>query len=87
MRMGTVLQPPKSGKTAKNVSGTGAVDPNESREQRYDRLYPARPKLTVEEYIAGQGKDVVAARERFTRLDANKDGFMTREEFIGSRKK
>jgi hypothetical protein len=63
------------------------VNPNESREQRYDRLYPGKPKLSVEEYLAGQNKTDPAARERFAKMDANQDGFMTREEFIGPRKK
>ena len=84
---GSDFQPPKSGKTAKNISGSGAADPNESREQRYDRLYPGKPKLTLEEYLAGQSKSDAAVRERFAKMDANKDGFMTREEFIGTRKK
>lgn len=58
-------------------------DPNEPRDRRYDRLYPGKPKLTEEEYLAGQGRDRAAARERFAKLDRDRDGFVTRDEFIG----
>ncbi|MCB1065734.1 MAG: hypothetical protein KDN20_22805, partial [Verrucomicrobiae bacterium] len=64
-----------------------SYDPNEPRDQRYDRLYPNKAKLTVDEYLAGQGGDMAAAKERFTKLDQNGDGFVAREEFIGSGRK
>lgn len=63
-----------------------AYDPNEPRDQRYDRLYPGKPRLTEEDYVAGQGGDKAAARERFGKLDKDGDGFVTRAEFIGGAK-
>lgn len=63
-----------------------AYDPNEPRDQRYDRLYPGKPRLTEEDYVAGQGGDKAAARERFGKLDKDGDGFVTRSEFIGGAK-
>ena len=55
---------------------------DEDRGARFDRLYPGKTKLTLAEYLAGQGADKDAAKERFTKFDANKDGFVSREEFI-----
>ena len=62
---------------------TGGYDPNEPRDRRYDRLYPGKTKLSLEEYLAGQAGDKDAAKERFSKQDKDKDGFVTREEFIG----
>ena len=61
----------------------GGYDPNEPRDKRYDRLYPGKAKLSLEEYLAEQAGDKDAAKERFTKQDKDKDGFVTREEFIG----
>ncbi len=91
--VGSDSRPPKSGKTAQRISAPGAApvvkghDPNEPRDKRYDRLYPGKERLTVDEYLAGQGGDPAAAKERFTKLDADKDQFVTRDEFIRSGKK
>lgn len=86
--VGSDVQPPKSGKTVKKSSKSAkGYDPNEPRDQRYDRLYPGKARLTVEEYLAGQSGDQASAKERFGRLDQDKDGWVTREEFIGDRKK
>jgi arylsulfatase A-like enzyme len=87
---GSDLQPKKSGKVAKNVgvaAKSKAYDPNEPRDKRYDRLYPGKPKLTEAEYLSGQGGNKAEAKARFAKLDANKDGFLTREEFLGVGKK
>lgn len=86
---GSDFAPKKSGKVAKNVgaSKSKAYDPNEPRDKRYDRLYPGKAKLTLEEYLAGQGGDQAAAKERFTKQDKDTDGFVSREEFIGGSKK
>jgi hypothetical protein len=86
---GSDSQPPKSGKVAKTVGGSKskAYDPNEPRDKRYDRLYPGKPKLTEAEYLAGQGGDKAESKARFAKLDGDKDGFVTREEFIGGGKK
>lgn len=83
--VGSDARPPKSPKpSATQSKGKGkGYDPNESRDARYDRLYPGKPRVTEAEYLAGQGGDKVAAKERFAKLDQNKDGFVTRDEFIG----
>lgn len=62
---------------------TGGYDPNEPRDKRYDRLYPGKARLSLEEYLAGQAGDKEAAKERFAKQDKDKDGFVTREEFAG----
>ncbi len=72
----------------KTVSGgKKAYDPDEPRDARFDRLYPGKPKLTEAEYLAGQGGDAAAAKERFAKLDKDGDGMVSREEFIGGGKK
>lgn len=63
---------------------TKGHDANEPRDARYDRLYPGKAKLTEDEYLAGQGGDKAAAKDRFKKLDADGDGFVTRDEFISS---
>jgi hypothetical protein len=87
--VGSDLAPKKSGKVAKTVGAakSKAYDPNEPRDKRYDRLYPGKPKLTEAEYLSGQGADKAEAKARFVKLDGDKDGFVTREEFISSGKK
>lgn len=54
---------------------------DETRSARFDRLYPGKTKLTLDEYLAKQS-DQAAAKERFKNFDADKDGFVSREEFI-----
>jgi arylsulfatase A-like enzyme len=87
---GSDFQPKKSGRVVKVTGGAGkgkGYDPNEPRDKRYDRLYPGKPKLTESEYLAGQGGDKAEAKARFVKLDADKDGFVTRDEFISSGRK
>lgn len=81
--VGSDAAPAKSAKPAKPAP-TASAAADEPRDQRYDRLYPGKAKLTLEEYLARQGKDVAAAKERFAKQDKDKDGFVTREEFIGA---
>ena len=45
------------------------------------KIFLTAGELTLDEYLAQQS-DAEAAKERFGKLDANKDGFVTREEFI-----
>ena len=86
--VGSDARGPKSPKiTRKTEPSSKRYDPNEPRDQRYDRLYPGKPKLTEDQYIAGQGGDKAAAKERFVKLDGDGDGFVTRDEFIGGGKK
>ena len=54
---------------------------DEPRDVRYDRLYPGKAKLTLDEYLARQSNGD-EAKERFTKFDKDKDGFLSREEFI-----
>jgi iduronate 2-sulfatase len=70
-----------AGKPKSTAKGKPA-SANEPRDARYDRLYPDKPRLTLDEYLAGQGGDNAVAKERFLKFDANKDGAVTREEFI-----
>ncbi|MFZ4764895.1 MAG: hypothetical protein ACOYMN_08055 [Roseimicrobium sp.] len=42
---------------------------------RYDRLYPGKAKLTLDEYLARQSNGD-EAKERFTKFDKDKDGFL-----------
>lgn len=86
--VGSDEQPPKTAKTVqKTKPKSGGDDPNEPRDKRYDRLYPGKAKLTLDDYLAGQGGDQAAAKERFTKQDKDKDGFVSRDEFIGGAKK
>ncbi|MBL8826052.1 MAG: sulfatase-like hydrolase/transferase [Planctomycetaceae bacterium] len=55
---------------------------DETREQRFDRLYPGKAKLSLDEYLAAQKGDQAAAKARFKNLDKNQDGVISRDEFI-----
>jgi iduronate 2-sulfatase len=84
---GSDAQPPKPSKPVSTKASTkGGYNANEPRDQRYDRLYPAMPKVNVEQYLAKQGGDKAEAKARFTKMDKDGDGFVTRTEFIGSGK-
>lgn len=78
-----VVKKPKAEKPTASGTEKKAAPENESREARYDRLYPGKAQLTLEEYLTKQS-DNAAARERFTKFDANQDGVVTRAEFIAS---
>ncbi len=69
---------------AKPSAKAAAAD--EPRDVRYDRLYPGKAKLTLDEYLAKQSSKE-EAKARFEKFDADKDGFVTREEFITGGKK
>ena len=60
---------------------TAAAPADEDRGARFDRLYPGKTRLTLAEYLAKQS-DTEAAKARFEKFDANKDGIVSREEFI-----
>jgi hypothetical protein len=72
-------KPKGSGKPKPAVKSAAPAD--EDRGARFDRLYPGKTKLTPDEYLAKQS-DKEAAKERFKKFDADKDGFVSREEFI-----
>ena len=57
---------------------------SEPRDQRFDRLYPGKAKLSLQDYLAGQSGDVATSTERFAKMDQDKDGILTRKEFISS---
>lgn len=85
---GSDAQPPKTAKPAHSPKKKAmSYDPNEPRDKRYDRLYPGKARLTLDEYLSGQGGDSDSAKARFTKQDKDKDGFVSREEFIGGSKK
>jgi arylsulfatase A-like enzyme len=71
--------PKKAKAAAKPASPTAPAD--EDRGARFDRLYPGKLRLTLDEYLAKQS-DPAVAKERFTKFDANTDGFVSRPEFI-----
>jgi hypothetical protein len=78
-----VVKKPKAEKPTAPSTEKKPAPENESREARYDRLYPGKAQLTLEEYLTKQS-DNAASRERFTKFDANQDGVVTRAEFITS---
>ncbi len=71
----------KKPKAGGKPAAKNSAPADEERGARYDRLYSGKAKLTLDEYLAQQS-DAEAAKERFGKFDANKDGFVTREEFI-----
>ncbi|MBM3272334.1 hypothetical protein FJY94_03630 [Candidatus Kaiserbacteria bacterium] len=71
-------------KPASQPKATPSTSPaDETRTARFSRLYPGKEQLTVAEYLAAQGKDAAAAKQRFAKMDKNNDGILTRAEFIG----
>lgn len=64
-------------KSAANTTTPG----DEDRGARFDRLYPGKTKLTLDEYLAKQS-DAEAAKERFKKFDTDNNDSVSREEFI-----
>lgn len=82
--VGSAAEHPKSKVPANSpVPAKNSAPANKTREARYDRLYPGKAQLTLDEYLARQG-DTAAAKVRFAKFDSNNDGFVTRSEFISS---
>lgn len=54
----------------------------ETREERFERLYTGKAQLNLDEYLAKQGGDQDTAKERFNKMDRNKDGIVTKAEFV-----
>jgi len=62
--------------------GTSGASANDKRGPRFDKLdKDHKGKLTLEEYTSRQS-DTAAAKARFETFDANKDGSISREEFV-----
>lgn len=79
---GSDSPPPKpAAKQAKTATQTKPLD--EDRVARFARLYPGKDQVTLDEYLAGQGGDKQAARDRFKKMDRDNDGLVTRSEFVG----
>jgi iduronate 2-sulfatase len=80
--VGSDLNPAAKTK-GKSISSAKPVttSSDEPRDARYDRLYPDKAKLTLDQYLAKQSNSD-EAKERFTKFDKDKDGFVSREEFI-----
>jgi iduronate 2-sulfatase len=80
--VGSDLNPAaKSKGKGKSSTKPATTSTDEPRDVRYDRLYPGKAKLTLDEYLARQSNGD-EAKERFTKFDKDKDGFLSREEFI-----
>jgi arylsulfatase A-like enzyme len=82
--VGSDLSPgAKSKGKGKSKSPTKPTTPSTDgpRDVRYDRLYPGKPKLTLDEYL-GRQSNSDEGKERFARFDSDKDGLLSREEFI-----
>ena len=80
--VGSDLNPAAEPKgNGKSPTKPATTSTEELRDVRYDRLYPGKAKLTLDEYLARQfiGDE---AKERFTKFDKNKDGLLSRDEFI-----
>lgn len=71
----------KKGKGKPKAAAKPKASDDEPRDVRYDRLYPGKAQLLLEDYLAKQS-NAEEAKERFTKFDVNKDGFVSREEFI-----
>ncbi len=71
----------KKGKGKPAPAAKSKPSDDEPRDVRYDRLYPGKAKLSLEDYLAKQS-NAEEAKARFTKFDANRDGFVSREEFI-----
>ncbi len=85
--VGSDAAPEKKSKGKSKAAAKPAAPPSdEPRDARYDRLYPGRARLSLGEYLAKQSNGD-EAEERFTKFDMDKDGFLSREEFIRSGKK
>ncbi len=85
--VGSDAAPEKKSKGKSKAAAKPAAPPSdEPRDARYDRLYPGRARLSLGEYLAKQSNGD-EAKERFTKFDMDKDGFLSREEFIRSGKK
>jgi arylsulfatase A-like enzyme len=70
----------KTKSKAKPEAATSAT--TEERGAKFDRINKAHAEaITREVYLASQS-DALAGAERFTKFDANKDGLLTREEFV-----
>jgi iduronate 2-sulfatase len=76
--VGSAAEVPKTKAPAKS-----SAPADETREARYDRLYPGQAQLTLDEYLARQS-DAAAAKVRFAKFDTNNDGIVTRSEFVTS---
>jgi hypothetical protein len=84
--VGSDAAPRNTAKGNPKAAAKAAPAPGEEdRGARYDRLYPGKAKLTLAEYLAHQS-DAEAAKERFTKFDTDRDGFITKEEFVGGGK-
>ncbi|MEQ1851036.1 MAG: hypothetical protein ABMA01_05520, partial [Chthoniobacteraceae bacterium] len=70
----------KKGKAA--PAPTTAPAGNDDRNARFDKLDVGKAGKLSREYYTTHQSDAAAAAERFTKWDKDKDGFLTREEFL-----
>lgn len=65
----------------KGTPKSAAKASEEPRDLRYDRLYPGMPRLSMAQYLKRQS-DQEAGRARFEMFDGDRDGWVSRDEFI-----
>jgi arylsulfatase A-like enzyme len=72
------------GKNGKAAAAAPAAVPasNDERNARFDKLDVGKSGKLSREYYTTNQSDAAAAAERFTKWDKDKDGFLTREEFL-----
>ena len=71
----------KNGKAAAAAPAAVATS-NDERNARFDKLDVGKSGKLSREYYTTNQSDAAAAAERFTKWDKDKDGFLTREEFL-----
>ena len=84
------IKTPVAGAAAKTVAPSAATPPVAPAQAKQDRnaLFDRRDqnhdgRLSLDEFLAGQ-PDPAEAPKRFPSFDTNKDGFLSREEFVSS---
>ena len=84
------IKTPVAGAAAKTVAPSAATPPVAPAQAKQDRnaLFDRRDqnhdgRLSLDEFLAGQ-PDPAEAPKRFPSFDTNKDGFLSREEFVNS---
>ncbi len=78
--VGSDLQPPKM--VGQKSGKPKAAANDETRDERFERLYPGKAQLTLDEYLSKQGGNQETAKARFTKMDRNNDGLLTKSEFL-----
>ncbi len=78
---------PKSKENAKATKKASTSAPTDDRGARFDKLDKEKAGKLTREYYKAHQSDAAAADERFVKWDTNKDGFLSRDEYIAQGKK